>query len=157
VKTVQFLKQGLMPFDSYSAGAISSFDDAVCDMLIKERFAKEAKPKAQGTKLIRFLRNDRVGTFGCYARNEVAGFPAGVADACVAQGFAVLHDAGNGPGVPLSNEQVGQSHGQEEFETTEAYVRRGGLVEGARDPIAFETLIAARAPKGKGVRAALGM
>jgi hypothetical protein len=103
------------------------------------------------------VKSDRVGTFGCYTRNELAGFPGHVADLLVAQGFAVLHDAGNGPGKPLSNEQVGMSHGQEIGETDASYAARGGGLAGARDPVAFEALIAARAQaKGK-VRAALGM
>jgi hypothetical protein len=157
LRHITFVRKGLEPFENYDVGMTATFDDAIADMLIRERFAKESKPQVQETRLVRFVRSDRVGVHGCYARGELAGFPAHVADALVAQGFATLHDAGNGPGVPLTNEQAGVSHGQEISESDSAYVARGGKPEGARDQAAVEALIASRVPaKGK-LRSALGV
>ena len=157
MKNVVFLRKGVAPFENYNAGATGVFDDAVANMLISERYAKEGRAPSSETKLIRFVRSDRIPHHGCYDRGDVAGFPAHIADACVAQGFAVLHDAGNGLGRPLTSEQAGISHGQEMGESDSAYVARGGKPEGARDPAAVEALIAARVqPKGK-IRAALGV
>ena len=88
---------------------------------------------------------------------RLAGFPAHIADHLVAQGFAVLHDAGKGPGVCLSTEELGQSHGQEIFESAAAYIGRGGKAEGALDPAAVEAMLAARTSAKGRVKTALGM
>ena len=81
-----------------------------------------------------------------------------IADQLIVQGFATLHDAGNGPGIALSDDQVGQSHAQEIWELDFAYQQRGGKVEGALNPAAYEGLLAERAKaKPKGVRGALGL
>jgi hypothetical protein len=158
MKHVTFLRKGIAPFENYDAGMTGSFDDAIATMLIAERFVKETKAPSVETKLIRFVKNDRiVGFGGCFGRNEVAGFPAHIADAIVAQGFGVLHDAGKGAGVPLSDSEVGMSHAQEVGETDAAYAARGGDLAGALDPVAYEARLAARAqPKGK-IRSALGV
>lgn len=157
MKNVVFLRKGVAPFENYNAGATGAFDDAVANMLISERYAKEAPAPSTGTKLICFVRSDRIPHHGCYDRGDIAGFAGPIADAIVAQGFGVLHDAGNGPGKVLTSEQAGITHGQEMGETDGMYVARGGKPEGARDPAAVEALIAARAqPKGK-IRAALGV
>jgi hypothetical protein len=157
VKHVTFIKQGLLPFDSYGPGATAVFDDAIADMLVRERFAKESKAQVHGTKLVRFLKSDRIDSYGCFARNEIAGFPGPIADQIVARGFATLHDAGNGPGKPLSDDQVGQSHAQEIWELDSAYQRRGGKVEGALNPAAYEVLLAEGVKAKKSIRGALGL
>ena len=55
MRHVTFIRQGVAPFDGYSTGAQASFDDAICSMLIKERFAKESKAVVEGTRLVRFV------------------------------------------------------------------------------------------------------
>ena len=157
MKHITFLRQAPIPFDSYGVGSHASLDDAIADMLICERFARESKAVVEGTRLVRFVKPDRVTSFGCYGRGEVAGFPAHIGDHLVSQGYAVLHDAGNGLGVPLTTEQSGQSHGQEIFESAAAYIGRGGKAEGALDPAAVEQMIVARAPAKGRVKTALGM
>ena len=158
MKHVTFIRQGISPFDSYSPGMVATFDDGVADFLIKDRFAKESKARTQEIKLIRFLKNDRITGYGCFSRNEIAGFPGHIADQLIVQGFATLHDAGNGLGVPLRDDQVNQSHAQEIWELDSAYQRRGGKVEGALNPAAYEGLLAESAKaKPKGVRGALGL
>ena len=75
MRHITFIRQGVAPFDNYSAGSQASFDDAICDMLICERFAKESKEQVQGTRLVRFVKPDRVTSFGCYGRNEISWVP----------------------------------------------------------------------------------
>ena len=53
MKNVVFLRKGVAPFENYNAGATGAFDDAVANMLISERYAKEAPAPSTGTKLIR--------------------------------------------------------------------------------------------------------
>ena len=50
MKNVVFLRKGVAPFENYNAGATGAFDDAVANMLISERYAKEAPAPSTGTK-----------------------------------------------------------------------------------------------------------
>ena len=80
--------------------------------------------------LIEYLRQDRA-TGGCFNTGDVAGWPKPVADKLVAQGFAKLHDAGKGPGVP--NMDLSIPHAREEWENDEnpVWLKRKALVEKA--------------------------
>ena len=157
MKNVVFLRKGVAPFENYNAGATGAFDDAVANMLISERYAERGSCAVDRNKVDSLRSKRPYPHHGCYDRGDIAGFAGPIADAIVAQGFGVLHDAGNGPGKVLTSEQAGITHGQEMGETDGMYVARGGKPEGARDPAAVEALIAARAqPKGK-IRAALGV
>ena len=42
-KTVTFLRTAPIPFDSYGVGSQATLDDALADMLIRERFAREVE------------------------------------------------------------------------------------------------------------------
>lgn len=65
------------------------------------------------TVLIEYLRQDRANN-GCFNTGDLAGWPRPVANKLVAQGFAKLHDAGKGPGVP--NMDLNVPHAREEWE-----------------------------------------
>ncbi len=98
--------------------------------------------------LIRYVKADRNPSTACYGPGDVCGVPLEVSARLVAQGFAVLEDAGRGPGVV--NPDAGGHHMQEVWESTAEFLRRGGRPEDARppEPIAVE---AAKAGKIRGM------
>ncbi len=85
------------------------------------------KPKLT---LIRYIKPDRNPSTCCYGPGDVCGVPPEIAQRLIAQGFAVLEDAGKGPGVV--NPDAGGHHMQEPWESTAEFLRRGGRPEDAR-------------------------
>ena len=82
------------------------------------------------TVIVKYTKQDRA-PMGCYGPGDVAGFAPAVAERLIKQGFAVLHDAGNGPGK-LKPDEI--TPGQEEGESFEAFSARHFRVTGKLPP-----------------------
>jgi hypothetical protein len=60
-------------------------------------FNKSEKPGDDELVLVEYIKPDR-SPLACYNIGDIAGWPRPIAEKLIAQGFAILHDAGKGLG-----------------------------------------------------------
>jgi hypothetical protein len=121
MKHVQFIRKGEDPF-KHDIGDIVQYEDNVADMLVAEKWAKPATPKAEGVKLLRCIKTFR-SPLALFNPGDIFGEASTVADKLVAQGFCRFHDAGEGTGIPAKPFEGGYHARDEWHETVENYAR----------------------------------